>query len=390
MDRAKLGFINNREEMNNHQTSLLLHAHQDLVTDLAYDYYGNRLATCSLDQRIKIWRLDEQNGTWVFEDEWKAHEAPVVKLSWAHPEFGSVLASCSFDRTVKVWEERRHEPRTATSSRWACRALLTDARGSVRSVEFGPPHFGLKLASISTDMHLRVYECLQIHNLSSWTSVEELDLSLTPASGPQSQGTPTLTAATLEGPATSSSAPGSGAQGRLGGGSREADGGWCLSWCKEKWWGEVLAVACGTTGTLKILELMTSQRPHCHLNLQHTPSSTRGNTQTQQYAITSVSWAPSCGRSYHLIATGSRDGYVRIWKLKPPKSGSTQSANAEDYKWTGHLVADFNDHQSSVGRVEWNVTGTILSSAGDDGKIRLYKLAFSNIWKCIGAFTTEH
>lgn len=33
------------------QTGLISNAHSDLVTDAAYDFYGLRLATCSLDQR---------------------------------------------------------------------------------------------------------------------------------------------------------------------------------------------------------------------------------------------------------------------------------------------------------------------------------------------------
>ena len=33
------------------QTGLIQSAHDDLVTDLSYDYYGLHLATCSLDQR---------------------------------------------------------------------------------------------------------------------------------------------------------------------------------------------------------------------------------------------------------------------------------------------------------------------------------------------------
>ncbi|KAH9985988.1 hypothetical protein BJV74DRAFT_546748 [Russula compacta] len=33
---------------------------------------------------------------------------------------------------------------------------------------------------------------------------------------------------------------------------------------------------------------------------------------TVPYAITSVSWAPSCGHSYHLVATGGRDGHLCV------------------------------------------------------------------------------
>ena len=82
----------------------------------------------------------------------QAHDATVSKLSWAHPEFGSILASSSFDRTVKIWEQTYSEPesqangaKSQNASRWIERAVLVDAKGTVRSVEFAPRHFGLKL-----------------------------------------------------------------------------------------------------------------------------------------------------------------------------------------------------------------------------------------------------
>ena len=43
--------------------------------------------------------------------------------------------------------------------------------------------------------------------------------------------------------------------GRPGVGIREADGAWCLSWCKERYWGEILAVGCGVGGIIKVSEL---------------------------------------------------------------------------------------------------------------------------------------
>ena len=33
------------------QTGLIPTAHSDLITDASYDFYGLRLATCSIDQR---------------------------------------------------------------------------------------------------------------------------------------------------------------------------------------------------------------------------------------------------------------------------------------------------------------------------------------------------
>ncbi len=63
------------------------------------------------------------------------------------------------------------------------------------------------------------------------------------------------------------------------------------------------------------------------------------------YAVTSIAWAPSCGRSYHLVATGSRDGHVRIWKLRPGSLDEERMEGSDDTKWSGSVVADFDHHK---------------------------------------------
>ncbi|KAI0036245.1 WD40 repeat-like protein [Vararia minispora EC-137] len=401
------------------QTGLIQNAHNDLVTDAAYDFYGLRLATSGLDQRLKVWQLDEQNGTWTATHDWKAHDAPVSKLSWAHPEFGAIIASASFDRTVKIWEETLAEPEqqqvngapstTASSSRWVERAVISDAKGSVRAVEFAPRHFGLKLATISSDNYLRIYECLEAPSLSTWQLSEEIDingLAFSPASGSHphtmAMATPTQTLSVLDGPNASVVASAlqqhqNQPQGRPGAGNREADGGWCISWCKDRYWGEIIAVGAGVNGLIKIIQISPSRRPILLFTLDSSPpteatGSTGSNSAepdgAQPASVSSVAWAPSCGRSYHLVATGSRDGHVRIWRLKPP-SYDEERMSEEDSRWTGSVVGDFDHHKSAVGRVEWNVTGTILSSAGNDGRIRLWKATTGNVWRAAGHISVE-
>jgi len=62
----------------------------------------------------------------------------------------------------------------------------------------------------------------------------------------------------------------------------------------------------------------------------------------------------------------------------------------EDGKWSATVVADFDHHKSAIGRVEWNVTGTVLSSAGNDGRIRLWKATSGgNIWRPAGSIGVE-
>ncbi|KAF8875224.1 WD40-repeat-containing domain protein [Infundibulicybe gibba] len=393
------------QEMDNDSTGLIQSAHKDLVTDASYDFYGLRLATCSLDQRIKIWRLDENNGTWSVEDDWKAHDAAVSKLSWAHPEFGSIIASSSFDRTVKVWEQvlPGGQPiSNGSNSRWAERA-----------------------ATIASDNFLRIYECLEQPSLTTWHLSEEIDTQNIPSSASPSYlsrahtivATPTQSNATLDGASASlvAQALQQGLQQgpipmstRPGLGNREADGGWCLSWCKDRYWGEIIAAGSGVSGIIKLIQLTPSRKPSTLLTLDPSPTppptssdippnpaAMQTDTEPQipvPFAITSVAWAPSCGRSYHLIATGGRDGHVRIWKVRPgeyPDDDAQDDAEAEEPKWTATIVADFDQHKSAVGRVEWNITGTVLSSAGNDGRIRLWKATSGNVWRPAGSIGVE-
>jgi nucleoporin SEH1 len=100
--------------------------------------------------------------------------------------------------------------------------------------------------------------------------------------------------------------------------------------------------------------------------------------------VTDVCWAPNMGRSFELIATACRDGHVRIFKLKENTDKELKK------KYVVSCIGDFPDHDAPVWRVEWNVTGTVLSSSGDDGKIRLWKSSFLEEWRCITVVTADN
>ena len=147
-----------------------------------------------------------------------------------------------------------------------------------------------------------------------------------------------------------------------------------------------------------------------------------------------VAWAPLVGRAYHLLATGSRDGRVRVFKvIAPPPLLGEGAANegaagiggvgtstamvpaggaaAGGASWVGtwseEEVANFDEHGTAVVKVEWNLTGcvhtvgkpplcmlistgrTILASSGHDGRVRLWKASYSNIWRPMGYVTAE-
>jgi len=298
--------------------------HEDLIHDICYDFYGKRIATCSSDQRIKVWDLNDQNE-WICSCEWKAHSGSVWKVAWAHPEFGQVLASCSFDRTVCIWEEELDTK--GGKNRWSKRATLVDSRDSVQDIKFAPRHLGLRLATCSSDGFVRIYEAADVTNLATWSPMEEFE--------------------------------------------SQKGGATCISWNPSPLDSRpMLAVGSSDPG-VKIWEYNETYRKWVHVE-------TLQGTKPHTSAIHDVCWAPNMGRTYHLIATASKDQTLKIWKLQI--QSEKQKVEAKD-------VATFPDHQSEVWRVEWNITGTILASSGDDGVVRLFKTDFSNEWKCFSVIS---
>lgn len=90
------------------------------------------------------------------------------------------------------------------------------------------------------------------------SSVSPVSLSRTQT---MALATPTQTNATLDGASASlvAQALQQGLQqgststpARPGIGNREADGGWCISWCKDRYWGEVIATSVGISGVIKV------------------------------------------------------------------------------------------------------------------------------------------
>lgn len=147
-------------------------SHEDIVHDVAFDYYGKRFASCSSDKQIKVWDFDDEQNQWMDHTIPRAHADTIWRLSWAHPEFGQILASCSSDRSVHIWEEWESTQaavrKTDNKDQWHKKAQLSDSRGSVNDVKFAPRHLGLKVSTASSDGTVRVYEATDVFTLNYW------------------------------------------------------------------------------------------------------------------------------------------------------------------------------------------------------------------------------
>jgi WD40 repeat protein len=59
---------------------LLSHGHKDMVEATAFNSYGDRFATSSVDGRIKVYNRHKDN-TWNLCDTWGAHTAEITQVS---------------------------------------------------------------------------------------------------------------------------------------------------------------------------------------------------------------------------------------------------------------------------------------------------------------------
>lgn len=312
--------------------------HKDLIHDVAYDHHGKRMATSSCDQYIKIWDLVD--GEWRCSTSVKAHSGVVWKVIWAYPEFGQVIATCSNDKTVAIWEELTNEEGVGGEGRqWMKKGNLVDSKSPMLDIKFAPKHLGLKLAMVSSDGHVCIYEAPDIMNLCQWSRQNEFFCKVSTT---------------------------------------------CLDWSPSKLHPPLLLIGCddvNQTSNILMYEYDDHSRVWVKLDGLQVPSG----------RVRDLCFSANLGRSYDLVAVAgttslsiimlSRNNELADWK---------QGSNVSKYEV--HVVADFNDHHSQVWRLSWNVLGTVLSSAGDDGCVKLWKGNYMDEWKCICTLkpSTDH
>ncbi|KAL6942243.1 hypothetical protein ACO0QE_003412 [Hanseniaspora vineae] len=322
--------------------------HEDIVHDVGYDFYGRHLATCSSDQHVKVFKLDKETNEWLLSDSWKAHDSSIVSLDWAPPEYGRLIVTCSYDKTVKIWEEDPEAPENS-GKRWNNVATLNDAKGPLFCCKFAPGHLGLRVGCIGNDAVLRVYDALEPSDLRSWSLTSEVKvLSEVPVSHLQSD--------------------------------------YCFTWCPSKFYQETIAV-CALD---KAVIYQRNKKDQLY---------EAGELKGHSGLIREISWAPSIGRMYHLVATACQDGNVRIFKISSYQSSDLhknsinssqdETSNKSDSSLLVELVSENDDHKAEVWSVSWNLTGTVLSSAGDDGKVRLWKSSYANEFQCMSVISPQ-
>eukprot|EP01094_Clydonella_sp_ATCC50884_P016885 TRINITY_DN2858_c0_g1_i19.p1 TRINITY_DN2858_c0_g1~~TRINITY_DN2858_c0_g1_i19.p1 ORF type:complete len:326 (-),score=83.21 TRINITY_DN2858_c0_g1_i19:643-1620(-) len=302
--------------------------HEGLVHDIAYDFFGKRLATASSDRTIRLFERNAE-GAWAEDGVLSGHKGSIWRVRWAHPEFGQVLVSCSYDGKVRVWEEKRAAGTGSDGvfhkSSWVMCAELSDARSNVADVQFSPRHLGLRFAACSHDGFVRVYEAVDVLNLSNWSLTDEFEA----------------------GKAKMLS---------------------CLSWDCSTGCAPSMVIG-DQEGCAKIWEYSEQYRKW------HVVMTLKDRDPTRM--VRDVSWAPNLGRSYGLIAAAFSDGSGSIWRI------SNSAGHPEPASWELEKEYEIGEvGGSEMWRVEWNITGTALATSSDNGTVQIYHQNIAkNTWE---------
>lgn len=321
----------------------------DYVHDVAYDYYGTRMALCTSSLKIMVFsapRSGAEGGQWTETAKMdRAHSGPIWRLCWGGPEHGEPLASCSEDRTVQLWSDRGQRSGGASANTWPKVGTL-QCEGPVVGVRFSPASIGLKVAACTVSGRSRIFECASSSLESAASTWEQEDLE--PRASPPESGGPAQLGAALDW----MPAP-------FGGGAAEDR--------------EALALAGAGRLTIWV------RRGGRWTDVATTEVASLGDVDG---GVKDVAWCPNLCRPYELVCTCGNG--AALWRvelsLRDDRGERGGGYGRKDLGPPCHLqklkeLVPPGAELCPVWRCSWNLTGTTLALCpeGGEGAVSVWK-----------------
>ncbi|KAF4973772.1 hypothetical protein FSARC_32 [Fusarium sarcochroum] len=299
----------------------LQHGHKDLVQAVAFNTYGDRCATGSVDGKIRVFNR-HKDGTWRLCDTWTAHGGEILEIQWLPATvYPNLIASLGIEGWFRLWAE---DPSAAPGRRFCTgRAGTGKPAFDTRSNKAPYRSFSMKhneetrhtyLALLATDGRLTVYENDQPENLSEYASIDEFSVAPKPSRGEElafrvrfdPNPEPCYTALRAGVPSDS-----------LGLVVAAMD---TVKVYRSR---DIVATNIGVQQTQKEFYLAVELPGHRGL-------------------VRDVAWAAGNIRGYDIVATACQDGYARVFRIETPYSEDDgKSWSATDLlQSTPHLTRD--------------------------------------------------
>ncbi|KAL2834454.1 WD40-repeat-containing domain protein [Aspergillus cavernicola] len=354
--------------------------HRDLVTVTKFNFYGNRIVTASSDHRMKVW--DQKDGEWQLTDTWRAHDAEIRDATFNGPFTGQHIGSVGEDMKCKIWQEDVTQPPHSGRRFRAIFRMTAPQRHPFVSIDFRNIDLESWLAVITRDGFLRVMEPVSPDSLADWQTVDEFRVCTAPQRGEETS----FKVQFHHDPAdiTHSIFP---------------------SWDRKS-----LSLVVAAMDSVKIYRTDANRRFYHAIELTGHGGLVRD-----------ISWANGSVRGYDLIASGCKDGFVRIFEVytslssnsardsdrnhaqssiqsqssrttvqsgigsalasRAPISMTSRSTTSDSqFKHSFKEVACIDSKHLDVWQVGFSYAGDCLISSGDDGVVRFWKKALSGEW----------
>ncbi|KAH6673725.1 WD40-repeat-containing domain protein [Halenospora varia] len=390
--------------------ALLQHGHRDMVEATAFNTYGDRFASGSVDGKIKVYNR-HRDGSWVLCDTWGAHTSEIIELEWLPPSIHpNLIASIGADGKFKLWvEDPTLQPgkgrRFSAHSGKPVWDLRSTSRSSFLSfaIKHNPETRHTYLALINRNALLSIWENEEPENMEGWNEIDRVNVCDRPSRGEEVSFKLAFDP-NLE-PCYNAVRQGV---------PRDALGVIVASMNKASIWRtkEIShPVSLGSTIT-KELYLAAELKGHRGL-------------------VRDVAWASGNIRGFDVVATACKDGFVRVYQITTPSKANRGSRSREYARVPDHFVvaaqripengvrnapsgigaglasarpgtgasrqpdapgkdgevphaatevSKLEADRAPVWRVEFDTDGQLLGSTGDDGKLSLWRREPSGIW----------
>lgn len=418
---------------------IMKHGHQDLVQAVAFNSYGDRCATGSVDGKIRVFNRFK-DGVWRICDTWTAHGGEILEvnssppppssltsvttvvandhsvgpgqLQWLPPTvYPNLVASLGIEGRFKLWAE---DPSAAPGRRFG-NPSKDNAKAAFdhRSPRAPYRSFSLKhndetrqthLALLAADGRLTVYENDMSENLADWNQMDEFSVCDKPARGDETSFCVRF----------------------------DPNPDPCYTALRAGMPTDTLGLVVAAMDAVKIYRTRDVV-----IHAYGVPSTKKefyeaATVPGHRSLVRDVAWAPGNFRGYDMIASACMDGYVRVAKVEtvydkadgrswasgdvvrsashPDGPGSAAGSRASGGQAQQHpsgisqgvhhptadgerrknqaghiphhvsILSNLENHRSPMWRVGFDDDGQILGCVGDDGKLLCFRQNASGQW----------
>lgn len=219
---------------------------------------------------------DQKDGEWQLTDTWRAHDAEIRDASWNGPFTGQHIGSVGEDMKCKIWQEDVTQPPNSGRRFRSIFRMTAPYRHPFVSIDFRNIDLESWLAVITRDGFLMVMEPVSPDTLADWQPLDQFRVCTAPQRGEETSFKVQFHHDPTD--ITHSVLPSS---------DRKS-----------------LSLVVAAMDSVKVYRTDASRRFYHAIEL-----SSHGGL------VRDISWANGSVRGYDLIASGCKDGFIRIFEI---------------------------------------------------------------------------